>query len=63
MGKAFYVTRTEYTEKAQKDAVDQVYLQQTLEQVKKSLNDQQLAFKVLSDTVFELKIDIAKKHP
>jgi heme/copper-type cytochrome/quinol oxidase subunit 1 len=63
MGKAFYVTRTEYTEKTQRDAVDQVYLNQTLEQVKKSLNDQQLSFKMLSDTVYELKLNLVKRRP
>jgi heme/copper-type cytochrome/quinol oxidase subunit 1 len=62
MGKAFYVTRTEYTEKAQKDAIDQVYLQQTLEQVKKSLNEQQTSFLTLSNTVLELKLELARRR-
>jgi Na+-transporting NADH:ubiquinone oxidoreductase subunit NqrC len=63
MGKAFYVTRTEYTEKAQKDATDQVYLQETLRQVRQSLSDQQAAFSTMSATVQELKLDLAKRHP
>jgi hypothetical protein len=62
MGKAFYVTRTEYTEKSQEDAVRQAYIQETLEQVKRSLTDQKTAFSVLSDTVQGLKIELVRHN-
>lgn len=61
VGKAFYVTRAEYTEKVQKDAVEQTTLKQTLENVSASLNQQKAEFKVLTDVVYNLKFELAKE--
>jgi hypothetical protein len=61
VGKAFYVTRAEYTEKAQKDMVEQSTLRQTLENVSTSLNNQRAEFKNLSEVVYNLKYELAKE--
>ncbi len=56
VGKAFYVTRAEYTEKNQRDAVEQTTLKQTLENVRVALDNQKTEFKSLSDIVKQLEI-------
>lgn len=60
IGKAFYVTRNEYTDLTQQYAVNQAYFKQTLESVERSLNDQRAAFKTLSDSVADLKLEAAR---
>jgi len=61
VGKAFYVTRTEYTEKVQKDAIEQTTLKQTLDNVRIALDNQKTEFKALSDVVYNLKYELAKE--
>jgi len=68
MGKAFYVTRAEYTERVQKDAIEQTTLKQTLDNVRIALDnqktefkDQKTEFKALSDSVYVLKYELAKE--
>jgi hypothetical protein len=60
LGKAFYVTRSEYTDLTQQYAVNQAYFKQTLESVERSLNDQRAAFKALSESVADLKLEAAR---
>lgn len=62
MGQAFYVTRGEFTEKAQKDAVNEASFRQTLERLDKTLNRQEEAFTKLTDTVNGVKMDMARSE-
>jgi hypothetical protein len=61
LGKSFYVTRTEYTDKVQHDAVDISNLIQTVSSIKESLRDQMVAFKELRETVDRFKFNIIRK--
>jgi len=61
LGKSFYVTRTEYTDKVQHDAVDISNLTQSVSSIKESLHDQMLAFKELRETVDRFKYEVRRK--
>ena len=61
-GRAFYVTRTEYTEKSQSDSVQQATLSQAVASIKETLRDQSSAFRELQAAVNELKVDAVLKH-
>jgi hypothetical protein len=60
LGKSFYVTRIEYTDKVQHDAVDISNLSQSVSSIKESLRDQMVAFKELRETVDRFRFDIRK---
>jgi len=53
-GKAFYVQRDEYTEKAKTDAVELASLHAAVDSIKSTLHDQEAAFKTLAETVYNL---------
>ena len=55
LGKAFYVTRTEYTDKVLSDSVERTAVQKTLESVNKSLANLEISVKDLSTYVEALK--------
>ena len=55
LGKAFYVTRTEYTEKVLSDSVERTDVKKTLEAMNKLLSNVEIGLKELSDTVTDLK--------
>lgn len=59
LGRAFYVTRTEYTEQSQKDAVGQEATRQTLERLDRTLQIQASAFQALSSSVQAMQVDLA----
>jgi len=58
-GKAFYVTRDEYTAKATADAVTNTGVTEALKRLESTLTTQQAAFERLSSQVIEVKTDIA----
>jgi hypothetical protein len=58
-GKAFYVTRDEYTTRASADAVASENMRGTLERLDKTLNTQAAAFSGLASEVQGLKIGFA----
>lgn len=60
LGKAFYVTRTEYTEKVLSDSVERIDVKKTLESVNKTLSKVEDGLRQLSDTVADLKTSSAK---
>ena len=60
MGKAFYVQRTEYTEKSLRDAEATTIMQQSLTRMENTLNRQEAAFDRMSDTVQTIKVDMAR---
>jgi hypothetical protein len=60
LGKSFYVTRIEYTDKVQHDAVDISNLTQSVSSIKESLRDQMVAFKDLRETVDRFRFDMRK---
>lgn len=55
LGKAFYVTRGEYTEKVLADGMEKVEVKKTLEAVTKSMSGMEAALRELSATVDGLK--------
>lgn len=59
-GKAFFVSRSEYTDKTQADAVEHSQLHSSVDSIKTSLRDQELAFKVMTETVNNLRIEMVK---
>lgn len=59
-GKAFFVSRSEYTEKTQIDAVEHSQLHTSVDSIKTSLRDQELAFKDMTETVNNLRIEMVK---
>ena len=59
LGKAFYVSRSEYNEMSMKNAEDTTTFKQTLNQIGKVLSRQETAFEKLSDSVEGIKIDMA----
>ena len=61
LGKAFYVTRTEYTDKVLSDTVERTDVKKTLEAVNKSLSSMESAVKDLSTYVGELKADVRRR--
>jgi hypothetical protein len=61
LGKAFYVTRSEYTEKVLSDSVERTSVQKTLESVNKALAGLEISIKDLSASVAELKGDVRRR--
>lgn len=61
LGKAFYVTRTEYTDKVLTDSVERANVQKTLESVNKSLTSMESAIKDLSSYAADLRGDGRRK--
>jgi hypothetical protein len=55
LGKAFYVTRTEYTDKVLSDSIERTDVKKTLEAMNKLLGSVEVSLKNLSDTVSDLK--------
>jgi len=60
VGRAFYVSREEYTEKTLKDAEEKTVMRQTMDRVDRTLTRQEAAFERLSDTVQTIKVDMAR---
>jgi hypothetical protein len=61
MGNAFYVSRSEYTQKTLNEAQEAATVKYTLERVEKSLTRQEQAFEKLSDVVQTIKMDMPRK--
>jgi hypothetical protein len=61
-GQAFYVTRPEYTQQSQNDAVARENMRGTLERLDKTLNVQAEAFRDLANEVQSMKVDVAVLH-
>jgi hypothetical protein len=55
LGKAFYVTRNEYTDKVLADGIEKTEVKKTLEAVTKSMQGMETALRDLSVTVDSLK--------
>jgi hypothetical protein len=62
LGKAFYVTRSEYTEKVLSDSVERKDVQKTLEVVNKSLGTLEASVRDLSSYVADLKADVRRRR-
>lgn len=60
-GKAFFVTRTEYTDKVTKDLVDQANLHYDVSSIKVTLSAQETAFRDLAKKVDDLNVAFAKQ--
>jgi hypothetical protein len=58
-GRALFVTRNEYTDRTQSDAVARENMRGTLERLDRTLNAQADAFRVMTDEVQGLKINLA----
>lgn len=58
-GRAFFVTRSEYTERAQNDAVARENMRGTLERLDKTLAAQASAFNAMAAEVQGMKINLA----
>jgi hypothetical protein len=58
VGKAFYVTREEYTVKVRDDDVLKMNLQMTLDLLKQSMANQEKAMHEISETVYNIKLDM-----
>lgn len=58
VGKAFYVTREEYTEKVRTDSVSETSIKSTLEQLNETIRQQRTSFDRLSGSVEEVKTNI-----
>ena len=61
LGKAFYVTRAEYTDKVLSDSVERTDVKKTLEAVNRSLTNLEASVKDLSSYVGDLKIDVRRR--
>ena len=59
-GKAFFVTRTEYTDKVTSDSVDKANLHYDVESIKTTLSTQETAFRSLAQKVDDLNIALAR---
>jgi hypothetical protein len=59
LGRAFYVTRAEYTDRVQEEAVAREGMRSTLERLDKTLHAQASAFHTLAGEVQGVKIDLA----
>lgn len=59
VGKAFYVTREEYTEKVKQDSMSGVTIQNTMERLNGTMLEQKTSFDKLSDQLGSVKTDIA----
>jgi hypothetical protein len=62
VGKAFYVTREEYTTKVRDDDVLKMNLQMTLEGLKQSMANQEKTINTISDTVYNIKLDMRARQ-
>ena len=60
LGKAFYVSRDEYTTQTLQYTQDKTVIQQTLERVDKTLTRQEGAVQKVFEIVQDLKLDLAK---
>ena len=60
VGRAFYVSREEYTEKTLKDAEEKTIMRQTMDRVDRTLTRQEAAFERLAETVQGIKVDMAR---
>jgi hypothetical protein len=58
-GRAFYVSRSEYTTQAQSDAVSREGMRGTLERLDKTMISQAEAFRALTSEVSGVKLDLA----
>lgn len=58
-GQAFYVTRPEYTQQAQNDAVARENMRGTLERLDKTLGSQADAFRYMAEELQNLKTGVA----
>jgi uncharacterized protein YpmS len=58
-GRAFYVSRSEYTVQAQSDAVSRESMRGTLERLDKTMISQAEAFRELTMEVYNVKTDLA----
>ena len=61
LGKAFYVTRAEYTDKVLSDSIERTDVKKTLEAVNRSLTNLEVSVKDLSTYVGELKVDVKRR--
>lgn len=59
-GKAFFVTRTEYTDKVTTDSVDKANLHYDVSSIKTTLSTQETAFRSLAQKVDDLNLAIAR---
>jgi CHASE3 domain sensor protein len=59
-GKAFFVTRTEYTDKVTSDSVDKANLHYDVESIKSTLSTQETAFRAMVQKVDDLNIALAR---
>jgi len=59
IGKAFYVTRAEYTEKVTQDAVGNTTTRETLNRLNDTLREQKGSFDNFSNQVETVKTDVA----
>ena len=59
IGKAYFVTRDEYTTKSMDDAVSRSRLSQALENLDKTMIEQRSSFDKLADKVNTLQVDVA----
>lgn len=62
LGKAFYVPRTEYTDKVISDSVSRTEITETLSRIHVTLGKQEAAFDKLSDKVETLKDEVRKRR-
>ena len=61
VGRAFYVTREEYTDKNLLNAEEKVAVRQTLDRLGHTMERQEAAFDKLSDAVQSVKLDMARR--
>lgn len=61
LGRAFYITRSEYADRTQTEAVARENMRGTLERLDKTLGAQAAAFDRLTDEVQTIKLDLARK--
>lgn len=59
IGRAFYVTRDEYTEASRRDAVEKANIGKTLESLNQTMSQQRAALDDLSEAANDIKTDVA----
>ncbi len=62
VGRTLYVTRDEFSRKEIQDAQDKTIFQQTLSRMETLLARQESAFEKLSDSVQNIRVDMASRH-
>jgi uncharacterized protein HemX len=62
VGKTLYVTRDEFSQREIHDAAEKTVVQQTLSRVEKLLARQESAFEKLSDSVQDIRIEMASRQ-